>query len=72
MAVAFDQPALVVGPPELDEGEAEFLDGPEGPDPEEVLLERSDEALGATVALGGADEGGGGRGSEPGDPRATV
>src|SRR6187455_2440111 len=67
MAVPLDQPAFVVGPPELDEGEAEFLDGSEGPDPEEVLLQRPDEPLGAAVALGGADEGRRRRGAEPGD-----
>ena len=44
-----DQPAFVVGLPEVDELEAELLDGPEGPDPEQVLLQRPDEALGAAV-----------------------
>ncbi len=62
-----DHPAFVVGLLEVEQCQPELLDCPEGPDPEEVLLERSDEALGAAVALGGADEGGGGRGSEPGD-----
>ena len=61
MAVALDQPVFVVGLPEVDQGEAEFLDGPEGPDPEQVLLQRPDEPLGAAVALGRADEGGRGR-----------
>ena len=36
-----DQPAFVVGPPEVDQGEAEFLDGAEGPDPEEVAASSS-------------------------------
>jgi hypothetical protein len=58
VAVSLDQPAFVVGLPELDQREAEFLDRPEGPDPEQVLLQRPDEPLGAAVALGGADEGG--------------
>ena len=43
--MALDQPVLVVGPPEADEGEAEFLDGVEGPDPEQVLLEGSEALL---------------------------
>ena len=47
-----DQPASVVGPPELDEGEAEFLDGSEGPDPEQVLLQRPDEPLGVPQPQG--------------------
>jgi hypothetical protein len=55
--VALDQPAFVVGPSEVNEGEAELLDGPDGPDPEQVLLQRADEALGAAGVLGGADEG---------------
>ena len=55
-----DQPVFVVGPLEVDQGETEILDGPECPDPEEVLLERPDEALGAAVALWRPDEGRGG------------
>jgi hypothetical protein len=47
----------VIGLPELEEGKPEFLDGAEGPDPQEVLLQRPDEPLGAAVALGGADKG---------------
>jgi hypothetical protein len=35
-----DQPVLVVGFPELDQRLAELLDGLEGPDPEQVLLQR--------------------------------
>jgi len=55
--MALDRPGLVVGPREVDEGEAELLDGLEGPDPRQVLLRGPDEALSAAVALGGADEG---------------
>jgi hypothetical protein len=62
-----DQPAFVVGLPEVDQREAELLDVAEGPDPEQVLLQRPDEPLGAAVALGGAEEGRRGRGAEPGD-----
>ena len=65
MSAALDQPVLVV---EVClnsmQGEAELLDGGEGPDPEEVLLQGPDEALRAAVALGRADEGGGRRGPE--------
>jgi hypothetical protein len=39
-------------------GLTKFLDRLEVPDPEQVLLERADEPLGAAVALGRADEGG--------------
>jgi hypothetical protein len=76
--MALDQPVLVVGLPEGDQGEAKFLDGPEGPDPEQVRLQRPDEPFGGeawhatgssampNVALRGADEGGRGSGAEPG------
>ena len=62
-----DQRVFVVGPPEVDQGEAQFLDRPEGADPEQVLLERPDETLGAAVAFGRPDEGRRRRGSEPCD-----
>ena len=70
--VALDQPIFVVGPPEVDQGQAKFLDGAEGPDPEEVFLQGADEPLGASIALRRSDEGRGGRGSEPGDFRLEV
>ena len=35
----------------LEQRQAEFLGSVEGPDPDQVLLERADEALGAAVAL---------------------
>ena len=67
VAVPLDQPVFVVGLPEVEQGEAELLDGLEGPHPEEVLLERPDEPLGAAVALGRADEGRRALGAEEGD-----
>src|SRR3954467_6149113 len=56
VAVPLDDPGLVVNLPELLERQAQLLDGGEGSDPEQVLLQRPDEALGAAVALGLADE----------------
>src|SRR5205814_4617500 len=57
-SMAFDQPSGVVGLTEREQRVAKVLDCIEGPDPQEVLLERSDEALGAAVSLGRPDEGG--------------
>jgi hypothetical protein len=37
---------------------AEILDGIEGPDPQQLFLQRADEAFGASVSLRGSDEGG--------------
>ncbi len=37
VAMPLYQPAVVVDLPEVDQGEAELLDGAEGPDPEEVV-----------------------------------
>src|SRR3954464_11365782 len=51
VAVPLDDPGLVVNLPELLERQAQLLDGGEGPDPEQVLLQRPDEPLGAAVAL---------------------
>src|SRR3954471_13404337 len=53
-----DNPGLVVGPLEGEQRPAQLLDGLEAPQPQQVLLERTDEPLGAAVALGLADEGG--------------
>jgi hypothetical protein len=53
-AVPLDQPSGVVGVAEFEQCEAEFLDGVEGPHPQEVLLEGADEALGATLLHGSA------------------
>src|SRR3954454_4823800 len=57
VAVPLDDPALVVSPPKLLERQPQLLDGLEASHPEQVLLERPDEPLGAAVALGLADEG---------------
>ena len=53
VTMAIDQPAFDIGPPEVDQCEAEVLDTPEAPDLEHVLLERPDEPLGAAVAMNG-------------------
>ena len=55
--MALDDPGLVVGLPEPLECQAQLFDGVEAADPQEVLLQHPDEALGAAVALGLADEG---------------
>ena len=52
MAVALDQPLLVVAVLEREQREAQLLDRLERLHPEQLLLERADEALGAAVALG--------------------
>jgi hypothetical protein len=56
--VPLDRPSRVVGLAELEQRQAELLDGVEGPDPEEILLEGADEAFGASIPLGRADGGG--------------
>src|SRR3954451_5541034 len=56
-SVAFDQPAVVVGLAEREQRLTEFLDGLEGPHPQQVLLQGADEPLGAAIALRGADKG---------------
>jgi hypothetical protein len=50
--MALDDPGPVVGVLEDEEREAELLDGVEAAHPEQVLLERADEALDAAVASG--------------------
>src|SRR6201996_5575448 len=57
-AVAFDQPVGVVHLSERQQRLSKFFDGFESPDPEQVLLERADEPLGAAVAFRSAHEGG--------------
>ena len=57
-AVPLGEPGRVVGVPELDQRLAELLDGVETVNPEQVLLEGADEALGTAVALGRTHEGG--------------
>src|SRR4051812_5852416 len=54
----FDEPGRVVGLPEDQQGLPKLLDGVEGPQPEQVLLQGPDEALGTAIALGGPHEGG--------------
>src|SRR3712207_6913238 len=71
-AVAFDQPSSVVGLAELEQRHAQLLDGVEGPEPEQVLLERADEALGAAIALRCSDERGRARDAEEGDLALEV
>src|SRR3954454_2998750 len=56
-SMALDQPGRVVGLAELEQRLSEFLDGLEGPHPQQVLLQRADEPLGAAIAFRGADEG---------------
>src|SRR5215213_2013138 len=56
--VPFDEPGCVVGLAEDQQRLPKLLDGVEGPHPQEVLLERADEALGAAISLGGSHEGG--------------
>src|SRR4051812_30368261 len=53
-----DDPGAVVGLPEPLQCQAELLDRLEAPQPQQVLLQGADEPLGASVALGLADEGG--------------
>lgn len=55
--MSLDQPMLVVILLELLKGGLQLLDGIEGPDPEQVFLQRPYEALGASVAFWGADKG---------------
>lgn len=52
-----DQPFFIVVIFEFLKGGLELFDGVEGSDPEQIFLECSDEALGATVALRGAHKG---------------
>src|SRR5215207_8198746 len=55
--MALDEPLAVVAVLEGEERLAQGFDGVEPLDPEELFFERADEALGAPVALGLADEG---------------
>ena len=56
--MALDQPGRVVGFPEHEQRLPQLLDGLEGPHPEQVLLQRADEALGAAIAFRCPHEGG--------------
>src|SRR3954453_10422516 len=55
--VPFDEPGRVVDLPKDEQRLTEFLDGVEGPHPQEVLLERANEALGTAIPLGSPHEG---------------
>src|SRR5487761_284718 len=59
-----DQPLTVVLVLELEQGQPQLLDGGEVADPEQLLLEGSDEALRNSIALGLAHEGGAGLDAE--------
>jgi hypothetical protein len=52
VAVAFQQPGLVVGACELAHAGAELLVGVEALDPQHLLLQDADEAFDAAVGLG--------------------
>src|SRR3954469_14266113 len=56
--VPFDEPGGVVALPKVEQRLPKLLDGVEGPHPEQVLLERADEALGAAISLRRPHEGG--------------
>ena len=53
-----DEPGLVVAAREVLEGDPEFLDGVEGSHPQQVFLQRADEAFGDAVPLRFPDKGG--------------
>jgi hypothetical protein len=67
VAVPGDEPGGVVVGDDVPRPAAQIADGLEGAHPQEVLLERADEALGDAVAVGLADEGGRARDAEPTD-----
>src|SRR3954470_3977795 len=54
----FDEPGRVVDLAKDQQGLTEVLDGVEGAHPEQVLLERANEALGTAIPLGSPHEGG--------------
>src|SRR4029450_7923772 len=56
--VPFDEPGCVVELPKDEQRLTKLLDGVEGAHPEQVLLERADEALRAAIAFGSPHEGG--------------
>jgi hypothetical protein len=56
--VPLDQPSGVVCVAEVEQRLPQFLDGIEAPHPQEIFFQGADEALGAAIALGRADEGG--------------
>src|SRR5918911_5004578 len=56
VCVTFHDPGLIIAVPERKERLAQLLDGIEPTQPEQVLLQGSDEALGAAVPFRGTDE----------------
>ena len=54
--MSLDDPGGVVGFSEVEERQPQFLDGVEGADPQQVLLQGADEPFGDPVTLGLADE----------------
>src|SRR3954462_6714245 len=54
----FDEPGRVVALPKDEQRLTEFLDGVEGPHPEQVLLEGANKALRAAISLRRPHEGG--------------
>src|SRR3974377_2339388 len=52
IAVPSDEPSFVVASGEVDECGSQLFDGVEGPHPQQVLLQGSDEALCDAVTLG--------------------
>src|SRR3954449_13594512 len=54
----FDEPGRVIELPKDEQRLTKLFDAVKGPHPEQVLLERADEALGAAVPLGSPHEGG--------------
>ncbi len=72
VAVALDDPALVVAVLEGVEGQAQLLDGGEALHPERVFLQRPAEASGAAVALGLTHEGRRARNAEEGQLALKV
>src|SRR4249920_3684293 len=62
-----DQPDGVVGLLKIEQRPAQVLDGIEGVQPEQVLLQRADEPLGAAISLRRPDEGRRAFGAQEGD-----
>ena len=58
VTMPLDEPVLVVAFQEGEQREAQVFDGRQALHPEQLFLERTDEAFRAAVALGLTDEGG--------------
>src|SRR5512144_1766858 len=72
VAMAGDQPVRIVPSGEIQQRQAQLLDGLEVAHPQEVFLECTDEALGDAVALRLAHEGRRGLDAEEGDLALEV